>query len=653
LERFPDGQLIKEHLLWKASFDDLTLRREYNHLMTAGFGRLGRDEQTTILDWIETGPDLQEYCDGSERVFGHRPTEDEARDHAERWRLQHLHPIRDSLPQAWQERYDSLIKRFGVPQLYPPTSTFAWGWQSPLKADEIRSMNIAQIIGYLKTWTPPQDEHFGPCRKGLADALQRVVTEEPARFVAAAGEFQLLHPAYLSAMLTGLREAVKKTWHMDWWAPILRLCSSIVTQTADAAEMAENEERPTRWLRQSVASLVGLALEDGVAEAAFALREQIWATLLPLTNDPDPAPESKTRYDQSNLDPMTQSLNTVRGEAMHAVIRYALWVGRHLEKSENQCASFDEMPEVRDVLNAHLELCRDPSLAIRSVFGQWFPWLCMLDEAWAMSHVDVIFPVDPARYTQWDAAWQPYIVFCPPYNGVFQVLRKHYEHAILDIVREVPFKVAGNAGHREQLAEHLMLLYGRGVISPDDSPDLVGLFFAKAPQSVRYHALEFVGRSLKDVAGQVSAEVLERFRSLWERRVDTLKGLPNPAERLELRAFGWWFICERFDRAWSLERLRDALQLSGWAEPDHLVVEHLAAIAVESPSEAVESLALLIDGDKNGWGVSSWREHAATILRVALESRGEEAKKGATALINRLCARGFHDYRRLLADDRQ
>ncbi|NLY01557.1 MAG: hypothetical protein GXY83_36160 [Rhodopirellula sp.] len=648
LRRFPDNGLIKERLMQEESFDDRTLRREYNNLMEAYFERLGHAEQTAILGWIEAGPNLEEYCDGCERVFGHRPTEEEAHDHAERWRLEHLQPIRDSLPDAWQERYGSLIGQFGVPQLYPPTSTFSWGWKSPLEVDEIRSMGNTEIISYLKTWTPPQDEHFGPCRKGLADALQRIVTEEPERFIAAADELTSLHPAYLSAMLAGLREAARKTWQEDRWAPILRLCSSIVAQTGDAEEYAADEERAGRWLRQSVASLVGFGLEQHDAQFPFELWKQIWTIVLALTDDPDPTQNSESPEDDGNVDPMTQSLDTVRGEAMHAVIKYALWVRRHREKRGNQCTSFDEMPEVRDVLNRHLDLSRDASPAIRTVYGQWFPWLCMLDETWAASHVDAIFPTDPAHVTLWDAAWQPYIVFCPPYNGVFQVLRKHYEHAILDIEREAPYKVAGNADHREQLAEHLMLFYGRGVITVDDSPDIIDLFFAKAPQSVRYHALEFVGRSLKNEDGQVPAEVIERFKKLWERRVHALKSFQNPMECSELRAFGWWFICAKFDRAWCVEHLRQALQLCGWAEPDHLVVEHLEAIAGELPSEAVDSLSQLVDGDKNGWGVSSWREHAATILRTALDSRVEEARNGAAALINRLCARGFHDYRSLL-----
>jgi len=650
LRLFPDDTLAIERLLHRDAFDDATLRREYNDLMAATFGRLAPHDQATVLGWIDKGPDLDEYCDGTERWIGKRPTEQEVRSYADHWRLKQLHPIRESLPGNWRERYDALVTQLGVPQLYPPTSTVSWGWQSPLQADQIRSMEIRELLDYLKAWTPSPDDHFGPCRKGLADSLQKGLAEEPGRFVAVAEKFEDLHPAYLSALLSGLKDTVKKTWQTEWWDPILRLCLSIVTKTNDAAENAGAEERPERWLRQSVASIVGLGLEQHDSQIPFALREHVWSIIEPLTNDPDPPPDDEQREGEDNLDPMTRSLNCVRGEAMHAVIKYALWIRRNFDaKQLAGCTPFEEMPEVRTVLDVHLDPSIERSLAIRSVYGQWFPWLCLLDECWAASHVNVIFPIDAGRVELWDAAWLPYIVFCAPYNGVFQLLRKQYEHSIIDIQREVPYKVAGNAGHREQLGEHLMILYGRGSISVGESADLLSLFFTKAPSKVREHALAFVGRSLNRENGQIPSEVLDRFQNLWTHRVNALKDIPDRAQRSELTAFGWWFVCGKFDQRWTLDRMQESLELCGWTEPDHAVIKQLAALAEEHPQEAIECLSMLVEGDKNGWALTSWNESARTILAAALRSDLEVARQNATALVNRLCARGYHEFRTLIS----
>jgi hypothetical protein len=67
-------------------------------------------------------------------------------------------------------------------------------------------------------------------------------------------------------------------------------------------------------------------------------------------------------------------------------ILYALWVKRHLERGEAEPArliqNFDVMPEVREVLEHHLDPVGDPSLVIRSVYGQRLHQLVHLDAKW-------------------------------------------------------------------------------------------------------------------------------------------------------------------------------------------------------------------------------------------------------------------------------
>ena len=74
------------------------------------------------------------------------------------------------------------------------------------------------------------------------------------------------------------------------------------------------------------------------------------------------------------MDPMTLSLNTNRGEAMHAAIEYALWIYRDVEgKGEAMSAGFDLIPEARSLLEHRLDLSVEQSHAVRAVFGRWLP----------------------------------------------------------------------------------------------------------------------------------------------------------------------------------------------------------------------------------------------------------------------------------------
>jgi hypothetical protein len=91
---------------------------------------------------------------------------------------------------------------------------------------------------------------------------------------------------------------------------------------------------------------------------------------------------------------------------------------------------FDRMPEVQAVLDKHLDPQVDSSAAIRSVYGQWFPWLVMLDPNWARANTSRIFPPDEPAKDLRDAAWRTYIVYSTPSDEAFEILEEQYRQAI-------------------------------------------------------------------------------------------------------------------------------------------------------------------------------------------------------------------------------
>ena len=62
-------------------------------------------------------------------------------------------------------------------------------------------MTVGDIVKYLQTWTPPSDDYLGPSRQGLADTLQRFVTDEPERFALATEDLCELDEIYVCAVL--------------------------------------------------------------------------------------------------------------------------------------------------------------------------------------------------------------------------------------------------------------------------------------------------------------------------------------------------------------------------------------------------------------------------------------------------------------------
>ncbi|MHC4696658.1 MAG: hypothetical protein ACYTFA_07955 [Planctomycetota bacterium] len=304
------------------------------------------------------------------------------------------------------------------------------------------------------------------------------------------------------------------------------------------------------------------------------------------------------------------------------------------------------MPEVRDVLAHHLNPAEDSSLAIRAVYGQWFPWLCLLDQRWATERAGAIFTRDREQDSLWAAAWSSYISYCPAYNDVFRVLRPFYATAIEKLPDgEYEEDHIRDPAHR--LAEHIMIYYGRGLIDAND--DLLVQFFSRAPALIRGRAIQFVGRSLGQEKGEVAEEVLERFRILWEARAAAARASDADQTRdPELVAFGSWFSSGKFDPVWTLAQLRDALMACAWSEPDHMVVEQLAVVASADPSVAIECVAYLVDGDTQGWAIHSWGESLRAIFGVALGSNSASVIAETQKLINRLGERGFFEFGDLL-----
>jgi hypothetical protein len=479
------------------------------------------------------------------------------------------------------------------------------------------------------------------------------VSGDPSRFADGALLFVDLDPTYVRALLFGLREALKQGRSFTW-PSVLKLCQWVVSQPREIA--GRISDGPTDidpdwgWTRKAIASLFSEGFDEektGIIPTDH--REAVWSVLHDLTDDPDPTAETEASYAGTNMDPVTLSINTTRGEAMHAVVRYALWIRRHIatlpDAKDRLDKGFEELTEARDVLNSHLDVTRDPSVAVRAVYGEWFPWLNLLDPAWAKQHVPSIFPEDVSLQALYDAAWEAYIVFCLPYDEVFLTLKEQYAHAVARL---------GSATHKDRLArdpeerlsEHLMTLYWRGKIVLDEPEGILPQFWAKADSLLRGHALEFIGRSLRNQHEEIPSAILERMKALWERRLEVAQSSAAPQNhKEEMAAFGSWFVSGKFPDEWALPELLTALRISGKTEPDDDVVERLGQLVDANPNEVVACLDLTVKGDRDGWHIYGWRDQAKAILAQALRT---DAAAAAEDLIHYLGSRGYMEFRELL-----
>ena len=646
--------LVTSRLTNKRMFDEGANNHEYVLLMAKGFGLLREEDKKIILKWIEEGPDLEKFKMSREQWTGKRPSDEDASRYKKFWQRDRLSWFKTGLPEDWKMRYEALIKECGEPE-HPEFAVYRGGtWVGPTSlksAEELRSMSLEVLVEFLKSWKPAGDE-MAPTSEGLGRELSGVIAQDPNRFAAGSVKFKELDPTYVQSLFSGLRDAAKQKKAFPW-APVLELCLWVVNQPREIpgrkGEYADLDPGWV-WTRKAIAELLSSGFESYDVTIPFDLRSLAWRILRPLTEDPDPTPEHEAEYGGSNMDPVTLSINTTRGEAMHSVIHYALWVRRHIEKEpdgkDRIGRGFKEMSEVKDVLHYHLDPNHDPSLAIRAVYGQWLPWLASLDRDWTVKNIIKIFPPGETLQNMRNAAWEAYIIFCPPYDNVFELLREEYSHAI-ELLGSFSKEKQYLADPESRLAEHLISFYWRGKLLLDEENGLLDRFYKRASDKVRGYAFDFIGRTLETEKDAIASEIIERLKTLWNRRLVVASSSPEYHAK-ELAAFGLWFASAKFDDRWSIDQLMEVLKLTRKAEPDHMVIERLVEVCKVFPQESVDCLKLMAEGDKEGWEIYGWREQAQTILSVVLQSPDPNIKSAAENVVHYFGTRGYLEFRSLL-----
>jgi hypothetical protein len=282
----------------------------------------------------------------------------------------------------------------------------------------------------------------------------------------------------------------------------------------------------------------------------------------------------------------------------------------------------------------------EQSTAIRTVYGQWFPYLLVIDPVWAAAHVETIFPREDDRL-RW-AAWDCYVVFNTVYDNVLDVLRPDY-------IAAIERTVAGDDDDepREALVGHLISMYVRARTELDD--ELLGRFLAEAPIDTRAHLISLIGTDLSGET-EISDDALARLRALFDSRLDAATATSGDALR-ELRGFSWWFASGRFDADWSLDQLEALLGAGGSVEFEHIVVERLTELAESRLDRVVTALDALIASTDDPWFVLGSRMEVSSILAAAAQSDQEAVRDTAQRTASRLIARGHPDFREVLGLD--
>lgn len=630
-----------------------SLRHEAVLLLRESFAQLRAETQKEILAWMDAGPSEEEESIRRFLEFvGESVTDEKVTQVKSIRRRDRFAILEGQLPESYQRIYEELTTALGPPtpaeQL--PIRTFgAVGAQSPKSAAELATMTVEDILGFLESWKPGTDI-FAPTAEGLGGALASTVAQRPAEFVAASSRFKTLDPTYVRSFFNGLVSALKNGVKFDW-KPVLELATWVGTQQG-AIEGRKGglmvADPDWGWSRNSVIDLLKTGFEGGEERLVYEHRALVWRALLPLTDDPFPSPEDERG---ERFDPSFLSINCTRGRALFAVMEYAQWVRNCLNARKSAQASpvtLNAMPEVREVLDRHLDTNQEPTLTIRSVYGQDVSFLAGLDWEWFRANLERVFPLGKNDSAYFNAAWESFVVFNQANDTLLRELMPAYKKAIAEI--NAARTMRSPASPDDSLAEHLMAYYWRDHLKFDGEDRLLEDFYSLAPPALRAHAMWFIGRSASSWDENAPPEVFERLRNLMERRIRAADQGTAPATfTKELAGFGWWFTSDKFGEAWSTQMLLKVLRLTKKIDDEMDVVKLLGQLSPQYPLECVSCLALMVEGDRDRWILIGVEVDARRVIKTALDCGQPEAVMAGRRLVEYLIAKGQYGFRSLLA----
>ena len=610
----------KSYLLDREILEDGAYQREYMRLVEAGFAHLALAEQAQLLKWIG-----------------------EARQHAEQperqrlWQLRMLSALGDQLPEAWIAKRTELERQFGAidpREVAIPQARFT-GSRSPLTLEEAQGMETDALLDYLRTWQP-EDGFDAPSPEGLAGVLEEAVKAEPAAFALAAPDFADVDPTYVRGLLRGLDGTLEDGQDFDW-GPVLDLISAIGKRPDDVGRRDQGSvgaDPGWSWSRQQALELI---LDGLSSNTANKIESDLFGAVSEITRHyvgrPDP---SLTDEREAGREPESLARTSVRCQAIRAVI---LLAERKREEDPGGEEGLDS--DTALLFEQYLDPEKEPSGAVRSVFGRYFGKLMFCDEAWAIAQVPTIFPIEDEQL--WRAAWDSFVMGHHPHDKLLGVLGSSYRHAVAEISAEKPEERLADPD--EVLVGHLVSYYLWGTIDfGDDS--LLGRFYETAPTERRSQAISILGTSMEALS-PLREEAEARLRALAERRLAAVEG---GTDADELAGFAWWFSSGEFDTDWSLDFLLRTIEAGCHPHPDHVIADRLVELSGQDVIRRIEILQLMVERGARDWFVVGARERIEAILQEGLADGGQ-AMSRARDLINVLVARGNVDFARLLGDE--
>ncbi len=348
---------------------------EFNDFLSKVAASLSEDVRNKLLSMVDAGPDLSKYSDflkaqGDKREAAERWIADE-------WRLGWLTALKSIAGDERTRQLDELLAKYGPPRpAFSVGSARAMSHISAISLEDLKKFSISDLVAYLKKWVPPPQKPSGNAEpRGIGGELQAWVSEDPALFSDNLASFQLLelHPTYLRSMLDAFTGALKSERQFDAYKVAATIAWLLTNTRKMGPEHFEWDEDPGwSWAHMSSARfLTELFLHTDRLDTSR--HTEFWPALELIAENPSPSDEDEAEY-RKKTDFGMLALNSTRPVGLEAVMRYARWLKL---SAKGLKVDAQGLPEVFNLLAAHLDPKVDNSVAVREMYGMQFGLLTL------------------------------------------------------------------------------------------------------------------------------------------------------------------------------------------------------------------------------------------------------------------------------------
>ena len=618
---------------------------EYRGLLRDQYANASNETKAEIIENILAGPsDIERRTQDIAQWKEHEPAQDEDRIEAkERWMQFYFELIKGSLPEQQQHLLEEFNAKYGdVDVEEKPKITFSeWTMaESPITLEDLAKLELPELKKYFLEYEP--DKKALDLHDSLARTFQSLVIKEPIIYLDFAS--LLIDPAirfvYTYNYLFGIREAVRNKG-VKPTDEILSLCEFVIRQTKDPYENPPDLHEAGLFTAQlEVAHLLNDAVQSDDPYLSRKQLDRIRKMLIVLIHHTNPTKEDDER---NEMDPFTYSLNCVRGEAMHGILNYSLYLVRQ-KQAENKDKKWFIEAEISEVLDEKIDIEKEPSPAIRAVIGSYLTQLYFMSEEWTIKNLNVIFPSLQEFDQYWSAAWNGYLIGSNINKALFRHLVPQYQRGLKKLSQP---KEKSFADPSERLAQHVMVAYLNDLTDFGHENHILDLFYENASDGLRAQAIFWLSKVLENEKLATDSTLWLKCWKLWKSRLEFAEKQEPAKNGQEISDYMRWLEnCPLtldqlypmlFNSIKYFQDRFDVMQLTGF----------VSKFSDQSPLEAVSLLSECITTAKETW----WNPEEAverSILSAAMKSNDADVKAKAIDLINYHGEQGDYRWKDLL-----